>query len=382
MTITPDRVYALVVGIEKYQAGSAWDLDGPANDALKFASWLLNRDVMPEHIQLFLSPLDRNAKVIEDARLKGLTHAPATRDQIDLAIRNKLTSENNSGDLLYIFWGGHGIVTKTNSTTRRLFFADTDDINKWNLNLDSLVEALSTSAFSSGFSQQNFLIDACANTHFQGLYQTIGAESAASRFSTNGEQRKAEQFILFASAAYEVATNESGTGRFSRAVLDELQGQALLPDMKALAERIQTNFREKQHLEPVYWSYELGGNKEVIDNIDVAREKASSATISASPTATSQLQVPDELGDAYSLLLEALMSAFSDQEALALMVRKALKKSLNEITQGASTYEATVDRLIIFAEANGRLQDLVEGALQRNPNNPKLKTLARTWGLK
>jgi len=306
MTINPDRVYALVVGIEKYQAGSAWDLDGPANDALKFASWLLNRDVMPEHIQLFLSPLDRNAKVIEDARLKGLTPAPATRDQIDSNIISKLTSENNSGDLLYVFWGGHGIITKRISTTRRLFFADTDDIHLWNLNLDSLVEALSTSAFSSGFSQQNFLIDACANTHFQEPYQINAAEAAASTFSTSGEKKKAEQFILFASAAYEVATNESGTGRFSRAVLDELQGQALLPDMKALAERIQTNFREKQHLKPVYWSYELEGNKEVIDNIDIARGKASSVTISASPTA---MLVRKDLMDNASIESKTMNSA-------------------------------------------------------------------------
>jgi hypothetical protein len=337
MTITPDRVYALVVGIEKYQAGSAWDLDGPANDALKFASWLLARDVNPENIQLFLSPLEQNAEVLSAAKSKGLTHAPATRDQIDLAIRNKLTSENNSGDLLYIFWGGHGIVTKTNSTTRRLFFADTDDINKWNLNLDSLVEALSTSAFSSGFSQQNFLIDACANTHFQGLYQTIGAESAASRFSTSGEQRKAEQFILFASAAYEVATNESGTGRFSRAVLDELQGQALLPDMKALAERIQTNFREKQHLKPVYWSYELEGNKEVIDNIDVAREKALSATISApvqnTMTVGQQFKLKhqqEKLGD-LQLQAEKLKKKLKQVLPQDIFAKEALENQLNSI---------------------------------------------------
>jgi hypothetical protein len=74
---------------------------------------------------------------------------------------------------------------------------------------------------------------------------------------TNGEQGKAEQFVLFAAAEYEVATNESdiGRGRFSRAVLDELQGKSLSPEMKVLAEKIQANFREKQQLEPVYlWS--------------------------------------------------------------------------------------------------------------------------------
>ena len=262
--IQPENVYALVVGIEKYKGGSEWDLNGPANDALKFANWLLERGVEPDHIQLFLSPLDKNAGVIEDAKAKELNPFPADRIHIDPAIRYKLTSQGNRGDLLYVFWGGHGIVTKTDATTRRLFFADTDNINKWNLNFNSLVDALNTFAHSSGFKQQNFLIDACANTYYQGLYETIGAEAAASKFITNGEQGKAEQFVLFASAEYDVAINKAteGTGRFSKAVLDELQQKHLLPDMKALAEQIKVNFRERKQSEPVYKWLKVGDDEE------------------------------------------------------------------------------------------------------------------------
>jgi CHAT domain/Effector-associated domain 1 len=104
---------------------------------------------------------------------------------------------------------------------------------------------------------------------------------------------------------------------------------------------------------------------------------------SVSSTATSQLQVPEELdSEAYSQLLEALMAAFLDQESLALMVKRALGKNLNLISQGASIYEVTVDKLIAWAEANGRLQDLMVGALHRNSKNPKLVALARKWGQK
>jgi hypothetical protein len=269
-------------------------------------------------------------------------------------------------------------VTKTEATTRHLFFADTDNINKWNLNFNSLVEALSTFAHGSGFKQQNFWIDACANTYFQGLYETIGAEAAASKFITNGEQGKSEQFVLFAAAEYEVATNESaeGTGRFSRAVLDELQGKSLSPEMKALAEQIKVNFREHKQSEPVYKWLKVRGDDEEDDHLDL--RKVLSVT-----NAKSQLQVPEELdSDAYSKFSEALMFAFLDQESLASMVKRALRKNLNVISQGASTYEATIDRLIDWAQANGQLQGLMEGALQRNPNNPKLKALAQTWGQK
>jgi Caspase domain len=268
-SINAENVYALVVGIEKYQAGSEWGLNGPAKDALKFASWLLNLGVKPEHIQLFLSPLDENVGVLKEAKAKRLNPLPADRNHIDSAIRSKLTSEGNQGDLLHVFWGGHGFITKTGATTRRLFFADTDNINKWNLDLNSLVEALSTFAYSSGFKQQNFWIDACANTYYQGLYETIGAEAAAVKFITNGEQGKAEQFVLFAADVYKVATNESadGTGRFSRAVLDELQGKSLLPDMKALAEQIKANFRERKQSEPVYKWLKVRGDEEEDDRL-------------------------------------------------------------------------------------------------------------------
>ena len=113
------------------------------------------------------------------------------------------------------------------------------------------------------------MIDACANTYYQGLYQTIGAESAASKFSTNGEQGKAEQFVLFASAEYDVAINESteGTGRFSKAVLDELQQKTLLPDMKAMVEQIKVNFRERKQSEPVYKWLKVRGDEDEDDRL-------------------------------------------------------------------------------------------------------------------
>ena len=354
--IQPENVYALVVGIEKYKGGSEWDLNGPVNDALKFANWLLDRDVKPENIQLFLSPLDKNAGVIEDAKAKGIISAPATREEIDTAIRYKLTNESIRGKQLYVFWGGHGIITKTNSTTRRLFFSDTDDINKWNLNFNSLVDALSTSKLNSGFEKQNFLIDACANTYCQGLYQTIGSESAESSFTTNGEQGKAEQFILFASAEYEVATNESdvGTGRFSMSVLSELQGQSLLPNMEALAKRIQANFLEKRTQSPIYWWLGNGGNQRVVDNTNPSKFSA----VSLNPKQMKDLHV-------------ALIESFPDESDLEMIVQFYLQTRLNRISM-AKKYDKVVFDVIQFVNSRGKVRDLVKGAVETNPDSPFL----------
>lgn len=357
MTVKSENVYALVVGIEKYRAGSDWDLNGPVKDALQFANWLLARDVKPEQIQLFLSPLMQNEGIYVEAISKGLTPVLATRDQIDSAIRYKFTNASSRGDLLYVFWGGHGIVTKTDSTTRRLLFADTDDTNKWNLNFNSLIEALSTFAFNSGFKQQNFLIDACANAYYQGLYQTIQAGSADSRFSTTGEQGKADQFILFASAEYEVATNESdvGTGRFSRAVLYELEGQqSLLLDMEALAKRIQANFLEKRTQPPVYWWVKNGENQRVVDNTKPSQSSAVSLT---------RKQMKD--------LHRALIEAFPDESDLEMIVQFYLQTRLNRISM-AKKYDKVVFDVIEFVNARGKVCDLVKGAFETNPDSPFL----------
>ena len=261
MTLPPihsEQVYALVVGIEQYQAGSDYDLNGPAKDALQFATWLLDRGVQPDHIRLFLSPLEQNKSVNEIAVAKGLKPEPATRGQIDSTIRSEFTSENGRGDLLYVFWGGHGILTKTDDTTRRLLFADTDRKNNWNLNVTSLVDALRTAAYKFGFPRQVFVIDACANPDYQGLWQTIQAEAAEIKFAASGDSAVHTQCVLFASPEYGVAINDSelGTGRFSQAVLNELKGQPLLPEVpeiEALFKRVQDVFRLKQRSQPAYW---------------------------------------------------------------------------------------------------------------------------------
>jgi hypothetical protein len=217
--------------------------------------WLLAQGVLPEHIHFFVSPLSQNADVESQAKAKGIEPQPGTRHGIDTFIRDELITEDIRGDLLYVFWGGHGILTKTQKVSRRLFFADTTAANKLNLDVDSLVDALRTSAHGTGFPRQILLFDACANAYFQGLYETVQGELAGQRYSATGEQSKAEQFVLFAAEEYEVAVNDAkaGTGLFSEAVLAELQGQPLWPNMKALAEQVQVRFREQHRPEPVYW---------------------------------------------------------------------------------------------------------------------------------
>lgn len=361
--IQPTNVHALIVGIEKYQAGSEYNLNGPANDALKFADWLLQHGTKPEHIYLFLSPLEQNQRVLSEAQDRGLAPSLATRDAIDRTILLRLTSESSRGDLLYVFWGGHGIITKTEATVRRLFFADTDDDTKWNLNVNSLVEALGTSTYGTGFPQQIFFIDACANAFYQGLAQTMQGEASEVRFAASGEAERGEQFVLFASATYDTATNDSagGTGHFSRSVLEHLQGESICPNMQQVIEEVQSDFLQQQKQPPVYWWSENGGNRRIVDNTQPSRSRV----ITLTPKQMKGLQ-------------SALIEAFPDPSDLEFLVQFYLHIRLNRISM-AARYDKLIFDVIQYVNSRGKVIDLVKGALETNPDSPFLMEFRNTY---
>ena len=75
----------------------------------------------------------------------------------------------------------------------------------------------------------------------------------------------------------------------------------------------------------------------------------------------------------------AFISAFPQQPDLELMLEDELDESLNQITQGRPNYELAVRDLLRWAEAQGKLPDLLTGALSSNPGNPKLQELVSLW---
>lgn len=187
--IDPQKVYALVVGIEDYaRSETVPNLNGPTRDALQFCSWLLRRAVPTENIHLFLSPLEKNVDEVElelNALSSNLNYKRAARFNLNQSIM-QLKQKEGSNSALYIFWSGHGFITKLGDTTRRLFYSDTTLENRWNLDLDSLLQTLQTAERGSGFPHQYFFIDACANPIYRGFYPTLDADAVADKFITSG----------------------------------------------------------------------------------------------------------------------------------------------------------------------------------------------------
>ncbi len=240
-TAKPERTFALVVGIAKYQE-SSWNVKSGATvkDALKFACWLRERGVPTDNINLCLSPLEEHREENQALlKLCGLSVEEANYQNIDHIITNILSQK--TGDLLYIFWAGHGLITSERE--RRLFCADVTRQNWQNIDLNSLLLLLSSDYFQ--IRNHICIIDACANY----LLETEGRPTnlGGRIFNSGKPQVDSQHFVLLATKEGEKAkvSAEGKTGYFSQAVLKALEqapSEIFLPDMKAIAEEV------KQHV--------------------------------------------------------------------------------------------------------------------------------------
>lgn len=263
-TFTPTRTYALVVGIEKYALGSGSNLDGAAHDASTFAGFLVNWGVPKENIALLLSPLDHNTRLLDE--WPASSQWPATRQGVSDVVTQWLPKQ--SGDLLWVFWGGHGVITATRK--RKLFYADTTSVDWYHLDVESLLTRLSSDNLP-GFQQQIYLIDTCANYKRELSQERLGD---GDRFPSGEPVRGCEQFVFFATQEGEVAKNldQEQTGLFSKMVLEELAREPSTswpPDMEKLAGRVRASFSDptkagKTTQTPIFASYRTWDGREYV----------------------------------------------------------------------------------------------------------------------
>jgi tetratricopeptide (TPR) repeat protein len=245
LTAKPERTYALVVGVGEYQE-QGWNVSSPAPDAAKFAHWLVKRGVPTANIRLCLSP---SVAVVAD-----LVIHPATGESISRLITEDLAPK--TGDLLYIFWAGHGVID--GERERRLFCSDTSKKNWDNLDFNSLLLFLSSDLVQ--IRHQIIIVDACANylLESQGRPTNLKGRSLSS-----GRPRvDSQQFVLLASRAGEKAkvNSQEETGYFSQAVrvaLKESPSAQWPPDMVEVAQKVKERLADLNKGQiPTYYYYQ------------------------------------------------------------------------------------------------------------------------------
>ncbi|MET9736264.1 hypothetical protein ABZZ79_38275 [Streptomyces sp. NPDC006458] len=239
----PARVHAVVVGVERYPRHPGWDLPGAVDDALRFHRWLRKGGVPEANIQLLLAPDEESRARLDALAAAGeVTWRPTwARDALMDAFTTGL--EGRSGDLLYVFWGSHGVLGQ--GDRRLLLCPDASPKDKRCVDTANLMEYLQRDDLA-GFGQQVLLFDTCA-TFLEHHNQPTGP--AVADFPTV-RRRPVEQFALCAATAGQVAENDAAlrSGVFSGAVLDRLETDAvdLRPDLTALLTHVRARTPDSQ----------------------------------------------------------------------------------------------------------------------------------------
>jgi hypothetical protein len=224
LTARPEQTYALVVGIEKYKE-SDWDVKGggPANNALQFAHWLRQRGMPKKNIKVCLSPLEENSDLVEQ-QLKqyDLEESKlAINQNLFEIITNDLSQQE--GDLLYIYWAGHGVMNSQRK--RHLICADATEQNWSNLDWESLLPYLRSDLFE--IRHHILILEACANyiPERKGIPKKMGKRD----FPEGKPIEESRTFILFAAREGETAkvSVERKTGYFSEALINKLNKERI-----------------------------------------------------------------------------------------------------------------------------------------------------------
>jgi hypothetical protein len=231
----PASTFAIVVGVEKYDAGAAWNLTGPAADARRFTEWLVEQKVPPENIRVFISPLSTQSFPA------AVSIAPATMNNIAEALRTTLRGRNE--ELFFFFWGGHGIIDE--NSARRLFCCDATAEDKKNLDLNDLRLTLRSPYFrGSALKHQILIVDACA-TFAQQMQWQFDLPSMRLSKGIGVPPRGRKQFVMVGTRPGQAALNldSEQSGIFSKELLSRLRSEANWPpDFKNICDDLICRF--------------------------------------------------------------------------------------------------------------------------------------------
>ncbi|MCX5143044.1 MULTISPECIES: caspase family protein [unclassified Streptomyces] len=199
---------ALVVGVESYEAGSAWNLDGPVRDALGYARWLRELGVGDDSLTLLLSPLEHNRRLADEC---GLPCRPADRNTVHQVLTRELANERS--DWLFVVWSGHGLIDADRN--RRLLYSDAHHRDLRCLDVEAVL-AMFRSDGAPGHPRQLWLFDACQTYADPATTAGVLRPDPIPRWT---ERRQADQHVLFACGPGEATRNGMNAGVFSTEAL-------------------------------------------------------------------------------------------------------------------------------------------------------------------
>lgn len=264
VVMDPATTYAVVVGLERYDAG--WSLDGAARDALRAADWLCAAGVPGAQIFLLIDALPGNQDgVTRRAAELGLRLRGGARDEIINVFTKELTAlDPAAASHLVVFWSGHGVLDEKHH--RALFTADANGRDKRTVRVEDLLIFLQDKEIH-GLHDQVVIVDACAN-FVEDMKNTTTLTHAT--FPRSRGKHGVRQFVLYAAAQGQIAGQNQAEkyGAFADAVLTVLHpagGPQWPPDMPGLSASVAAHFEQLRadgmsRQTPVYLSRNVNWN--------------------------------------------------------------------------------------------------------------------------
>jgi hypothetical protein len=205
----PGQTHVVAVGISRYDIGPHFNLPLAAGHAVDFAKWALQCGVPAGNIHVFLSH-EAYAGYKADLKTHRIDCRAAKAGELNQFLYREL--RGISGDLLYLFWSGHGSISENKD--RILFYEDLKIGSPQHLDLSHLLLSLRSQP-QGIFKLQQAYIDACANR-----FEELNFEASPGIYRPGlGELLRDVRQLFFLAAD---SGQEALSGRFSEAVLKEL----------------------------------------------------------------------------------------------------------------------------------------------------------------
>lgn len=272
LKVSPAETFAVLVGVERY-AGGLPQLDGPANDAARFAEWLRSQDVPAQNIFTFVSM----CRDIRDYPFpKGCRIQEATLPAVSHAIKHVIPSLAGKG--LFFVWGGHGVVD--DDRERHLFLGDATEEILESVPIPALLRFLRSRRIKT-LPQQWFVIDACANA-----FLTPFTHLALAPLGLPGliNAQRHTQYVMFGASVGKKAVNLTAErkGLFAGEVLDALlASREWPPDLDAVTRYVEASFEKRRAQQaPEFRWYKMGLGEPFLRG-SVYRDEGGTVTLSS-----------------------------------------------------------------------------------------------------
>jgi len=229
----PSKTHAVLVGVETYNGGDKWTLEGPGLNALRMTAWLLDQRVPAAHIHLYVNFCGARTEEIRAERAtlldrisrEGIKVQEPNRALLEARLIPIALAPQDDNSTLLVYFTGHGLSSEV-KRKRYALTADAFDDAHHAIDIEFLSSDLRFNPIARRFTTQWIIQDACAQPT-SGEMRPLTLQSELPETAQG-----VRQYCLFATRPGEFAITEgSRAGEFTWQLLEVLGAAGPLQDL-------------------------------------------------------------------------------------------------------------------------------------------------------